>query len=620
MLERLDALLTRVRHRLPQVGPQPRPGRRRPRPAAAAGVHAQTLAVYRLLDELRAAPPRRRDRVAARPAAPGSTSASWTAPTGSGPATATTRWSARRSSAGPSCCCRRSWSAATSARRASHTTGRTHDLSFRGATALFGHFGIEWDVGGLPAEDLASLAALVATYRKHRSLLHSGDVVHADHPDPAATVHGVVAADRSEALMAYVSLTSRAAEAPGPARLPGLDPAADYRVDLVDTGGEPWTKQHAGSRLVAGAGRCWPGAAGRLPGAGRPADAGARPRAGSGPAPHPRLTAARAGPGPCPVRLRCADGRLLQTGVPTRPPWDVWHAVNGTLANALLVGFFLVLGGFFSGSEIALVSLREGQVKALAQRGRRGEKVAALHADPNRFLAAAQVGVTLAGFLSAAFGASAFADDLAPVLRGWGLSDGPGDQTGDKDAAYWLAFIIVTLVITYLALVIGELAPKRLALQRAEGIALAAAPTLDRLARVSRPVIWLLSRSTDLVVRLLGGDPRAGRETISEEELRGIVAGHETPRPRGAPAHRGRLRGRRPPAARGDGAAHRGRLPRRHDSGLQGGQAVVEQPAQPLPGRARLARRGRRLRARPRPVRPRGQPAPPSGSARSPAR
>jgi putative hemolysin len=206
----------------------------------------------------------------------------------------------------------------------------------------------------------------------------------------------------------------------------------------------------------------------------------------------------------------------------------VWQAVNGTLANALLVGFFLVLGGFFSGSETALVSLREGQVKALAQRGRRGEKVAALHADPNRFLAAAQVGVTLAGFLSAAFGASAFADDLAPVLRGWGLSDGPGVQTGDKDAAYWLAFFIVTLVITYLALVISELTPKRLALQRAEGISLLAAPTLDRLARASRPVIWLLSRSTDLVVRLLGADPSAGRETISEEELRGIVAGHES--------------------------------------------------------------------------------------------
>lgn len=193
--------------------------------------------------------------------------------------------------------------------------------------------------------------------------------------------------------------------------------------------------------------------------------------------------------------------------------------MNPTLANALLVLFFLLLGAFFAGSEIALVSLREGQVKALAGRGRRGEKVAALHADPNRFLAAVQIGVTLAGFMSAAFGASAFADDLSPVLEGWGLSE---------NAAYWVAFIAVTLVITYLSLVVSELAPKRIALQRAEAIALLAAPTLDRVAKLSRPVIWLLSRSTDGVVRVLGGDPGAGRDAISQEELRDIVAGHET--------------------------------------------------------------------------------------------
>jgi putative hemolysin len=193
--------------------------------------------------------------------------------------------------------------------------------------------------------------------------------------------------------------------------------------------------------------------------------------------------------------------------------------VNSTLANALLVLFFLLVGAFFAGSEIALVSLREGQVKSLATRGKRGRKVADLHADPNRFLAAVQIGVTLAGFLSAAFGASAFADDLSPVLEDRGLSEG---------AAYWVAFIVVTLVITYLALVISELAPKRIALQRAETFALFAAPTLDRLAKLSRPVIWLLSRSTDVLVRLFGGDPGAQRDAISEEELRGIVAGHES--------------------------------------------------------------------------------------------
>ena len=193
--------------------------------------------------------------------------------------------------------------------------------------------------------------------------------------------------------------------------------------------------------------------------------------------------------------------------------------MNATLANSLLVLFFLLVGAFFAGSEIALVSLREGQVRALAQRGKRGRKVAALHADPNRYLAAVQIGVTLAGFLSAAFGASAFADDLAPVLEDWGLSQG---------AAYWVAFIFVTLIITYLSLVVSELTPKRIALQRADTFALLAAPALDRVATLSRPVIWLLSRSTDVLVRLFGGDPDAARDAISEEELRDIVAAHET--------------------------------------------------------------------------------------------
>lgn len=203
--------------------------------------------------------------------------------------------------------------------------------------------------------------------------------------------------------------------------------------------------------------------------------------------------------------------------------------MNSTLANALLVLSFLLVGAFFAGSEIALVSLREGQVRSLASRGRRGRKVADLHADPNRFLAAVQIGVTLAGFMSAAFGATAFADDLAPVLRGWGVPSGAGDGTAPgRDAAYWIAFIAVTLLITYLSLVISELAPKRIGLQHAEAFAMVAAPILDRVAKLSRPVIWVLSRSTDGVVRLLGSDPRAARDKISEEELRDLVAGHET--------------------------------------------------------------------------------------------
>jgi putative hemolysin len=96
-----------------------------------------------------------------------------------------------------------------------------------------------------------------------------------------------------------------------------------------------------------------------------------------------------------------------------------------------------------------------------------------------------------------------------------------------KGLADVLGFLVVTLAIAYVTLVIGELAPKRLALQRAGGIASSVAPTLDRFAALMRPVIWLLSVSTDLVVRALGGDPSMNREVITEGELRDLVTGHQ---------------------------------------------------------------------------------------------
>jgi len=208
-------------------------------------------------------------------------------------------------------------------------------------------------------------------------------------------------------------------------------------------------------------------------------------------------------------------GRLLQTGA---PPDRGRRRVSATIAVIALVLLFIAIGGFFAAAEIALVSLREGQVRSLAQRGSRGRRVARLHDDPNRFLAAVQVGVTFAGFLAAAFGASTLASDLGPVLEDIGVP---------KGAAEPVALVAITLVITYLSIVFSELVPKRLALQRAEGASLLVAPVLDRVAFVFRPLIWLLSTSTNAVVRLFGGDPRAQRESISEEELRDIVAGHE---------------------------------------------------------------------------------------------
>ncbi|GAA3527739.1 hemolysin family protein [Nonomuraea rosea] len=186
-------------------------------------------------------------------------------------------------------------------------------------------------------------------------------------------------------------------------------------------------------------------------------------------------------------------------------------------ANIALVLLFILIGGFFAAAEIAMVSLRDSQVRKLSQKGRRGERVAKLARDPNRFLSAVQIGVTVATMLSAAFGADRLAAQLVPVLEEWRVPVAVSPV---------LALVLVTLAISYASLVLGELAPKRLALQRAEGLSLYVAPFLDRIASLSRPIIWTLSKSTDGVVRLLGGNPDADREEVTTEELRDMVVGH----------------------------------------------------------------------------------------------
>ncbi len=190
-----------------------------------------------------------------------------------------------------------------------------------------------------------------------------------------------------------------------------------------------------------------------------------------------------------------------------------------TLFNLGLVLVFVLVGGVFAATEIALVSLRDSQLTQLERRSARGARVAEVARDPNRFLSAVQIGVTVAGFFSAAYGGSTLAPDVAPHLTRIGLED---------DAADAVALVVLTLLIAYLSLVLGELAPKRLALQRSARFAVVLAPPLDRFATVMRPVVWLLSRSTDAVVRLVGGDPQATNDELSEEELRDLVATHES--------------------------------------------------------------------------------------------
>ena len=193
--------------------------------------------------------------------------------------------------------------------------------------------------------------------------------------------------------------------------------------------------------------------------------------------------------------------------------------MDGNLAlNIVLVLVFVLIGGVFAATEMALVTLRESQIKVIAARGRRGEKVASLARNPNTFLAAVQIGVTVAGFASAAYGASAISPSVAPLFVAVGLS---------QPLSLTLATLVLTLLIAYLSLVLGELVPKRLALQRNAAFAFAAAPVLNGFATLMRPIIWMLSQSTNVVVRLLGGDPNKAGEGMTEEELRDIVSSHE---------------------------------------------------------------------------------------------
>jgi putative hemolysin len=190
--------------------------------------------------------------------------------------------------------------------------------------------------------------------------------------------------------------------------------------------------------------------------------------------------------------------------------------VSKFVLDVIVVLVIVSIGGFFSASEMALVSLREGQVRTLAKRGRRGQRAARLAQDPNRFFSAVQIGVTLATLVSGAYGAAT----LAALFKSWLVR-----QHLSAGWAAAVSFIVVTVCITFVSLVLGELAPKRIGLQRAPRLALVAAPLLDRIATLARPVVWLLTRSTNLVVAVLGGDPRVGRQAMTEQELRDLVTG-----------------------------------------------------------------------------------------------
>ena len=191
--------------------------------------------------------------------------------------------------------------------------------------------------------------------------------------------------------------------------------------------------------------------------------------------------------------------------------------MNGSGPQLVLVLVLVAVNAALTGTELALVSLRDSQIKRLEETGgNRGRTLARLSREPNQFLATIQIGITLAGFLASATAAVSLAEPLEPHL----------DVLGE--AARPVSIVVVTLVLAYLTLVLGELAPKRLAMQNTERWGLLAARPLALMSTLTRPVVWVLSHSTDLVVRLVGGDPDARAEQMSEEEVRGIITEHAT--------------------------------------------------------------------------------------------
>jgi putative hemolysin len=179
-----------------------------------------------------------------------------------------------------------------------------------------------------------------------------------------------------------------------------------------------------------------------------------------------------------------------------------------------IVLLLIIANGVLSMSELAIVSARTARLQQMANEGKRGAAAAIeLASDPNKFLSTVQIGMTLIGVLTGAFGGATLADPVSKVLSRVPVLDNWSDQ---------IAVVSVVLVITYLSLVIGELVPKQVALQRAEAIAARIAPAMQTLARVTTPIVALLARSSSVVLAAIGAKDSRGPK-VTEEEVRLLI-------------------------------------------------------------------------------------------------
>ena len=190
----------------------------------------------------------------------------------------------------------------------------------------------------------------------------------------------------------------------------------------------------------------------------------------------------------------------------------------GSLVFKLVLLFVLIIvNAFFAMSEIAIISLNDNMIDKLAEDGhKKAKQVKKLTENPSNFLSTIQIGVTLAGFLTSASAATNFADVLTQAILRLHLNL-------SASVVHSVSVVIITVIISYFSLVLGELAPKRIAMQKSEKIAYAVVGILLFVKRIATPFVKVLSASTNLVVRILGLDPNANEDVVTEEEIRMMV-------------------------------------------------------------------------------------------------
>ena len=185
------------------------------------------------------------------------------------------------------------------------------------------------------------------------------------------------------------------------------------------------------------------------------------------------------------------------------------------IKQILLQIILIALNAFFAATEIAVISLNEKKVRALADDGnKKAVKMLKIIEEPTQFLSTIQIGITLAGFLGSAFAADNFAEVLSTAIsKAFNLS---ADNTKIINT---VAVVLVTLILSYFTLIFGELVPKRIAMKHKEKLANSVCGIISFLAAVLKPIIWFLTVSTNAVLRIVGIDPHEKEEPVSEEDI-----------------------------------------------------------------------------------------------------